>query len=590
MTVQTTPKLFSEAQWSQIESLLRQLDGPQRWWLSGYLAAAPASAVPAVPASAAASRILIAYGTETGNCRALAEQLAADCRQQGIDVEVADFATIKPRRLTRISCLIVIVATHGDGDPPETVTAFHEALMGDAAPALGELQFAVLALGDSTYDNYCVTGRQWDERLESLGAQRLLERVECDVDFARPAREWMERLVPLLPRSDASSVTTPLAELAADIRPAPDSTSSAAAYDKNNPLEAELMTTVRLSTMEREQPIFHLELAADAAALTLQPGDAVGVFCDNPPGLVAAVLDACELSGESPVTVNGQAMPLVQALREHLDITIPGTGFLELWATLTDDEVLTTIRDSDTKVRRTFLRGHQILELMQRFRATPNPQELAEALRPLQPRLYDAANVVDEDDDELHLTVQAYSYPFGNRLVDGIASHYLAALEPGETIRLYPHRNRRFHLPDDQQAPIILVAEGTGLAPYRAFWQAIERGDHAAPCWLVFAEHSFEEDFLYQLDVLQMKQKGVLERVDTVFRQDQPGRALADPLLDQFEVLADWLERGGHLYLCGNKSRLDECEEALSRHANVVAGEGLWKSLIKEKRIHRNVY
>ena len=196
---------------AEVRALVGRLSPAQQAWLSGYLAAVPGGSPSAAvaPASAPASRILIAYGTETGNCKQLAEQLAADCHQRGIAVEVADFATIKPRRLTRMSCLVVIVATHGDGDPPETVTAFHEALMGDGAPALGELQFAVLALGDSTYDNYCVTGRQWDERLESLGAQRLLERVECDVDFARPAREWMERLVPLLPGSDASSAALP---------------------------------------------------------------------------------------------------------------------------------------------------------------------------------------------------------------------------------------------------------------------------------------------------------------------------------------------------------------------------------------------
>lgn len=584
MTAKATPQLFSEAQWRQVTALLTDLSGPQKWWLSGYLAAADAGQVVTPQVAATQSRIMIAYGTETGNCKQLAGQLAADCRQRGVEVEVADFAAIKPRRLLKVSCLAVIVATHGDGDPPETVTAFHEALMGDAAPSLPDLQFAVLALGDSTYDNYCVTGRQWDERLAALGAQRLLPRVECDVDFERPAREWRDQLLPLLPQADAvtaSAVTGPAETLEAAV---------AEVYDKNNPLVAQLMSNVCLSQPERDQPVYHLELAVEAAALALEPGDAVGVFSDNPPALVASVLDACGLSGESPVTVAGEAMPLVQALREHLDITIPGAGFLELWAALSGDDVLTAIRGSDSKVRRTFLRGHQILELLQRFPATPTPQQLVEALRPQQPRLYDAANLLSEDDDELHLTVQAYSYSFGNRVVAGVASHYLAALEPGEEIRVYPHRNRRFQLPDEQQAPVILIAEGTGLAPYRAFWQAIDSGRHGAPGWLIFAEHSFEEDFLYQVDVQQMKQKGVLERVDTVFRRDQPGRALADPLLDQFEVMLEWLERGAHLYFCGNKLCLEECEEALGSHASAMSVGRLWKTLAKEKRIHRNLY
>lgn len=578
MRVKATPKLFSDAQWSQVMALLAELEPAQKWWLSGYLAAAEGEPLVSRSTGSTQAGVLIAFGTETGNCKQLAEDLAVDCRSQGIAVELADLARVKPRQLSRTPYLVVIVATHGDGDPPETMVPFYEAFMGDGAPALSELQFSVLALGDSTYDHFCVTGRQLDERLEGLGATRLLPRVECDVDYAKPAREWMDRLLPLLPQQASLEPVEPMAAVAS------------VACDKNNPLAVELIVNTRLSAANRTQPIYHLELAVDNAVLALEPGDAVGVLVDNPPALVAAVLDACGVSGESPVTLDGEAMPLVQALRQHRDLTIPGAGFLDLWAEISGDEVLTAIRDSETKIRRTFLRGHQILELLRRFPANPGAQDLIEALRPLQPRLYDAANYLAADDDELHLTVQAYSYPFGNQTVDGIASHYLASLEPGEEIRIYPHRNRRFQLPGDREAPLILVAEGTGLAPYRAFWEFLSESEQRPPCWLVFGEQSFEEDFLYQLDILRMRDEGILQEVDTVFRLDHPGRTLADPLLDRYEIVSVWLDRGAHLYLCGEKERLEVCEDALRRHSDAVAGEGVWKSLTKDRRIHRNLY
>lgn len=587
MTAQATPHPFSDPQWAQVRALIDTLDRRQALWLSGYLAARGESeAAPSpAPAASSGSKLLIAFGTETDNSRRLAHRLAELCEAAGSKTEVMDLARLRPRQLAKRERLVLITATHGDGDPPEPIMTFYEALMDPAAPSLKGLKFAVLALGDSSYERFCETGREFDQRLEALGAERLLQRQECDVDFEEPAAKWMQTLLELLPRESAGAPIS-----VSDASPAPAPAVVAQGYSKKQPLTVEVLVNQNLSDQRRAHPIHHLELALDTPDFPVQPGDAVGILADNPPDLVAMVLDRTGLSGERPVTVDGEALALVEALRQHRDLTIPGSRFLETWAALSEAPALTAVLEADAKSQRSFLRQRQIHDLLSLFPARPEPQQLVDALRPLQPRLYDVANSLSALDDELHLTVKAFHYPFGEREEGGIASRYLLGLEPGDQVRLYPHRNSRFHLPEDPALPLLLIAEGTGLAPYRAFFQALAAEGRSTPCWLVFAEQHFEQDFLYQLDLQQARDQGVLQRVDTVFYQTQPGRRLADPLLAQPDIVDDWLARGAHLYLCGDKERLEQCETSLAEQLDARLGQGHWKQLAKDKRIHRNLY
>lgn len=579
--MQAPSQLFSPAQWSQLDSLLSSLDSGQRLWLSGYLAGSSLDALlAAADPQDSGQKVLITFGTETDNCRQLAASLAERCASAGIAAEVADLAKIRLRRFNKLEHLVVITATHGDGDPPEPIIPFYEAIMADSATRFEGLKFAVLALGDSSYEHFCVTGIQFDQRLEELGGERLIPRQDCDVDFARPANQWMEQLLAKLPRTTTTTAATPVDSGAA----------SANRYSKEQPLTVEVLSNLNLSHEQRPQPIHHLDLALDTDDFTIEPGDAVGILAENPPELVAMLLDATGLSGEQPVTLDQQAMSLVEALRRRCDLTIPGKAFLELWAQLTNDPTLDGMINGDSKLLRQFLRQHQIRDLASRFPARPQAQALVDALRPLQPRLYDVANSLCTVADELHLAVKAYDYSFGKRHEAGIASHFLLGLQPGDSLQIYPHRNARFHLPEQPGTPLILIGEGTGIAPYRAFWQALAQAPQSTPCWLVFAEHSFEEDFLYQLDVQQAHQDGVLSHVDCLFFDEQPGATLATPLLNQGTRLNEWLLQGAHLYLCGDKAMLDLCENSLAEYIDAQQGQGQWKQLAKDKRIHRNLY
>jgi sulfite reductase (NADPH) flavoprotein alpha-component len=562
--------LFSSAHWQQVQSVLESLDERQALWLSGYLAASRQTPVAEKGTTQAHAHITLAYGSETGNSASVLQSLSRLLREQNIDHRLVSLADLKPRALTRLDYLLLVCSTHGDGDPPEPAAPFFEALLSEHAPKLPRLKYAVLALGDSTYEHFCTAGLTLDRRLAELGATRLLDCVLCDVDFQRPAESWVDQVSGLIPRSADSSA--PAAPVAAPIE------TSTSLPSRTNPVELEVLENIRLSAADRPDAIHHISLLAEGIDLQLQPGDAVGVLPFNPPEPVAAVLDAAHLSGDEAVSLDGHAMPLVQALREKLDLTVPGKPLLQLLAGQTKNTDLVRLTD-DAKAQREFLRQHSVLDVLRRWPATVDAAALVESLRPLQPRLYDIANW-DESQDELHLTVQSYWYHHRDQLIPGIASNYLAGIQPGETVRLYPHHNKRFRLPDDPQAPLILVATGTGVAPYRAFIQSFAASSRSHPCWLLLRERCFEEDFLYQLDWQAALRNGALHKLTTEFTD--AGEPLADALIRE---LADWVGRGAHLYLCGEKDPLAELE------ATVRAGaDEPWQQLLAAKRLHRNLY
>jgi sulfite reductase (NADPH) flavoprotein alpha-component len=571
--------LFSSDQWQRVQAVLAGLDQRQALWLSGYLAAPrDISATPKAAADSAV-QVTIAYGSETGNSTAIAEALGRLLREQNIEPRLVPLAEVKPRTLARVQYLWIVCSTHGDGDPPEPAAPFFDALLSDQAPALKQLKFAVLALGDSTYDHFCTAGLALDRRLAELGAERLLPCVECDVDFKTAADSWVDKVAGLVPRPSAavaSIAAMPVAQVAAT------------APTRANPVELEVLENVCLTASGRRAAVHHLALLMDTDNLQLQPGDAVGVLPHNPPELVAAVLNVTGRSGDDPVVVDDQAMPLVQALREKLDLTIPGKPLLQRLAELTEDAQLQEI-NGNSKTQREFLRTCSVLDILRRYPSALDAPALAATLRPLQPRLYDIANA--PGDDELHLTVQTYWYPHPNQgyphidaQIAGIASRYLTQLQPGERVRLYPHHNKRFRLPDDKDVPLILLASSTGVAPYRAFVQSLAAEGRRHPCWLLLREQRFEEDFLYQTDWQSAAKNGVLTKITTEFYEDQPNTRLADALA---EDLADWVARGAHVYLCGDKEPLTELETALKENRALAE---VWTTLNAGKRLHRNVY
>lgn len=579
MTVSLAVDVFNDKKWQEIQLLLQTLDARQMTWLSGYLAGQSNKTVEAEPPIVNEPEVLVAYGSETGNCEKLARQLEALARAENIKVVVRDLAYIYPRQLSKQSHVLLICSTHGDGDPPESIKNFYASLMDAKAARLPNLRYAVLSLGDSTYEHFCATGKQLDERFASLGGTRLTFRQDCDVDYNGVAKLWMEEVLKLIPRSESVESTTR------------QHVEQSEKITKSNPLLTTVLSNTRLSSISRTNPVHHIELSIDSKRVSLAPGDAIGVLVRNPGSLVDVVIEATGLKRDEVVTINHRTTRLDMVLAEDCDLTIPSNKFIEMWSQVALSADLTAIANLEHSEKKHFFKTFQVLDIIKKFPAKVDAQRFVDHLRPLQPRLYDVANSINLVEDEVHLTVKKYIYEFQDRVEEGVASAHLVDIKENDQLRIYPYRNSRFHLPEALDVPLILIADSTGIAPYRSFIQELQLGIRTHPCWLIFSEEQYEEDFLYQVELQKAMELGILKRIDTFFYHEQLDSSLGKTVVEQFDLLIDWLKQGAHIYLCGDKQLLTECEiEMTSWLMNSGKHEVSWQSLDSSHRIHRNLY
>jgi sulfite reductase (NADPH) flavoprotein alpha-component len=547
-------------------------------WLSGYFAAlargrspeetspdASPSAQEPTLAKPAHKRVRVLYGTETGNAKALAHTLAERLRSLRLDAEVSDLANYKARSLEAEQAVVIVTSTHGDGTPPEPALRFFEQLSGATAPkSLSKLQFAVLGLGDSSYEHFCRAARTVDERLLELGASRLLPRLDCDVDFAEPAARWIEQLLATLAPAAEQQVAkySPVAQVSDGVKGgfAVLGSVPAAAHTKQRPFEATVLENTRLTGRGSSKETRHVALSIASSGLTFAPGDALGVCAPNHPALVGELLAALHLTGDEQVALAGGSMPLAQALCEHLDVTVPAPRFLAAWAELSRSTTLRAlVPDQAEAERRRFLRAHHVLDIVREF---PAPQvdadALARSLRPLSPRLYSLASSLAACPDEAHLTVSVVRYQQKGRGCTGVASGHIAEhAQEGQTLRVYVQANDNFRLPKNPDAPVLMIGAGTGVAPYRAFLQERQAAGARGKTWLFFGERNFHSDFLYQTEWQSFLRDGTLHKLTPAFSRDQADKVYVQTRLREHgrDVFA-WLEEGAHVYVCGDAQAL----------------------------------
>jgi sulfite reductase (NADPH) flavoprotein alpha-component len=584
----------------ELAGRLHGLDAASLCWLSGYAAALAAQAAPApafavIPGGGAqpAARLSIVYGSQTGNARRLAERLAQGAEAMGLAVRLARADAYPVRELKDERLLYIVISTQGDGDPPDDARGFLEFLAGRRAPALDRLQFAVLALGDSSYPQFCAIGRRLDARLAELGGRRLLDLAEADLDIETVAAPWQARALQAAREALAANASrasiTPLRPTAAPAPPA---------WHRERPFAAELLLDQRITARDSDKDVRHLELSLQGAGFDYAPGDTLGVWPQNPPALVDAVLAALDLDGDAEVAHGDERRPLRTWLSERRELTRLSRPFLAAHAALAEAADLNRLlAPGEASALAGLLSSHQPIDVLRRWPAAWEPEALVAALRPLTPRLYSIASSRAVVGDEAHLTVDVVGYEAFGEPHLGAASSFLATRGEGATVPVFLERNERFRLPADGDRDLIMIGSGTGIAPFRGFVQeraaTAARGRH----WLVFGARRIRCDFLYQLEWQEALRNGTLHRIDLAFSRDTAEKIYVQQRLrENGRELYAWLEGGAHLYVCGATAMGRDVHAALidivATHGgrDHEAAAGYLDELARQGRYARDIY
>ncbi|KAA1276034.1 NADPH-dependent assimilatory sulfite reductase flavoprotein subunit [Citrobacter pasteurii] len=599
MTTQAPPSTLlplNPEQLARLQAATTDLTPAQLAWVSGYfwgvLNQQPGTNAAAPAPAAEIPGITLISASQTGNARRVAEALRDDLIAAKLNVTLINAGDYKFKQIANEKLLIVVASTQGEGEPAEEAVALHKYLFSKKAPKLENTAFAVFGLGDTSYEFFCQSGKDFDAKLAELGGERLLDRVDADVEYQSAAAEWRARLVDVL---KARAPVAPSAQAAAsgavnELHTSP--------YTKEAPLSATLAVNQKITGRDSEKDVRHIEIDLGDSGLRYQPGDALGVWYQNDPALVKEIVELLWLKGTEPVTVEGKTLPLADALEWHFELTVNTANIVENYATLTRSETLLPLVGDKAQLQH-YAATTPIVDMVRFSPAQLDAQALVDLLRPLTPRLYSIASSQAEVESEVHITVGAVRFEVEGRARAGGASGFLAdrVEEEGE-VRVFIEHNDNFRLPENPQTPVIMIGPGTGIAPFRAFMQQRAADGAEGKNWLFFGNPHFTEDFLYQVEWQRYVKEGVLSRIDLAWSRDQKEKIyVQDKLREQGAELWRWINDGAHIYVCGDANRMaKDVEQALLEviaefgAMDIEAADEFLSELRVERRYQRDVY
>ena len=599
MTTQAPPSALlplNPEQLARLQAATTDFTPAQLAWVSGYfwgvLNQQPGSNVVATAPVAEMPGITLISASQTGNARRVAEALRDDLIAAKLNVTLINAGDYKFKQIANEKLLIVVASTQGEGEPAEEAVALHKFLFSKKAPKLDNTAFAVFGLGDTSYEFFCQAGKDFDAKLAELGGERLLDRVDADVEYQAAAAQWRARLVDVL---KARAPAAPSVQVAAsgavnEVHTSP--------YTKEAPLTASIAVNQKITGRDSEKDVRHIEIDLGDSGLRYQPGDALGVWYQNDPALVKELVELLWLKGDEPVTVEGKTLSLAEALQWHFELTVNTGNIVENYATLTRSETLLPLVGDKAQLQH-YAATTPIVDMVRFSPAQLDAQALVDLLRPLTPRLYSIASSQAEVESEVHVTVGVVRYEIEGRARAGGASSFLAdrVEEEGE-VRVFIEHNDNFRMPANPQTPVIMIGPGTGIAPFRAFMQQRAADGAEGKNWLFFGNPHFTEDFLYQVEWQRYVKEGVLSRIDLAWSRDQKEKVyVQDKLRQQGAELWRWINDGAHIYVCGDANRMaKDVEQALLEviaefgGMDIEAADEFLSELRIERRYQRDVY
>ena len=571
---------FAEEEIDLLNRVVGTASPIQRAWLAGFLAGVDATGGLLAPQPLAPARpaepLTIVYASESGNSEKLAGDIAKAARKNGLKPTIIDMADLELSALASAKRLVVFAATWGEGEPPARAVHTYNALMGEGAPRLDGVEFGVLALGDTAYAEFCAIGKKIDERLAALGGKRVVDRVDCDLDFAEPAARWIGDAVKILTPPNAGGRVIEV-----------DFGAKPASAPSSDIVEAEIIEHVDLNSSRSDKETVHLALAFEGGAPTYEPGDSLDLYAENDPAYVDELLKSAGLASDDKLRTE---------FIKSRDVTTLSAKTVETYAEKTGHQyVKALIADGQVKE---WIAGRQLIDLIETFPIALDAETLRALTRPLAPRAYSIASSRREVGDEAHLLISAVRYESHGRARKGVASNFVAErLKRGGHVRVKVKPNRHFSLPAPDK-DIIMVGPGTGVAPFRAFVQERRATEATGKSWLFFGDRTFTHDFLYQLDWQEALSGGTLTQMDVAFSRDTPEKIYVQhKIWDRRAELVEWLDKGAYFYVCGDaKAMAKDVRAALVRAYGDVkslspeAAEQAVATLEREKRYLQDTY
>lgn len=549
---------LSQGQVQKLQGLVAELNPIQQAWVSGYLAANANTAnlsgvVGALPSTGDAAVLTIVYGSQTGNSKGVATKLKEQAETRGLAAKLVSMADYKPTALKKEKFIAVVVSTYGEGEPPEDAETLYEFLATKKAPRLDGVKIAVLGLGDSSYEFFCQTAKDFEERLTKLGAEVIHQRADLDVDYDDEAASWISGAL------DAFEPDLKAQQGATGVQVVSFGTPATAAsqYTKQNPFPAELSLVQKITGRDSTKDVRHVEISLEGSDISYTPGDSLGVYFLNDEILVDEVLTLTQIDAASQVKIADEELSIRDALIEKLELTQSYPGFVEKYAIATGaPELLKLVEDK--AAMREYIEPRQIFDVIRQNPAKLEAQTLVDCLRKLQARLYSIASSQSEVEDEVHLTIGLVEFEaFGAEHLGGCSGYLARRAEEGCKVKVFSEHNDNFRLPVNNDTPIIMVGPGTGIAPFRAFLQERDAREATGKNWLFFGNPHFTQDFLYQVEIQGYLKSGLLSKVDVAFSRDQAEKVyVQDKLRKNSKEVFDWLEAGAHFYVCGDANRM----------------------------------